>query len=88
MWIRDWRWPQLLFFWLASLVLTAALLLAHWRGRPFRFFWLVPYPAGLRNLRMLIALIFQKTPLVAIALIIVPALTALVTLYWAVRRFV
>ncbi len=86
--IRAWGWPQLLRFWLGSLVLAVALLVAHWRGRPFRFFWIVPYPADLRTVRMLVALIFQKAPLVGVALLLVPVLVLLVTLYWAVRRFV
>lgn len=78
--IRQWGWPQLLLFWLASLALAAGLLLLQ-AGRPGRLFWLLPYPSSMRLLGTMLITFFRELPFAGVALIVVPAVVALVTVY-------
>jgi formate-dependent nitrite reductase membrane component NrfD len=77
-------WLQLLWLWLGA-VLLAALLLAIDLQRPWKFFWLIPYP----NPRLLLAAavgFFRIRPLSATAVVGVPVVAILLTLGLCIAR--
>ena len=75
-------WVQLLCVWGAAVVLALVLLaLDGWFSRPFKFYWLIPYPApGLRGWIALLWPALRHRPLSAGGLLLVPTLAVLLTL--------
>ena len=66
----------------ASIGLLAAQLLRHQR-----FFWLLPYPAGLSGLWHLGIGLAQQAPLVFMGICVVPAAAGVATVFLAVQAF-
>jgi hypothetical protein len=74
-------WAQLLGVWSAAVVLALLLLLLDgWFVRPMRFYWLIPYPAGISGWLTLVWGAFRARPLTASAVLLIPTLAALATL--------
>ena len=78
---------QLLILWLASGVIVTTLLAIRWRGADFRFFWLLPYPAGVRGFVQLVLQIFRADPFIATALSVI-GLAVMGTLGLLVSRLI
>jgi hypothetical protein len=80
-------WVQLLCVWGAAVVLALLLLaLDGWFSRPSKFYWLIPYPSGVRGWLGLVWGAFRARPLTASALLLVPTLAGLVTLLAVAAR--
>ena len=71
-------WQQLVVVWLGA-VLLAALLLRFEPRRPYKFFWLIPYPSW-RTITPMILQFFRLRPLSATAVIGVPLAALIVSL--------
>lgn len=82
-----WRaplWKQLAAVWLGALVLEVILLGLQYR-RPFKIFWLIPYPSW-RLVWPSVVGLFREYPLLGAALVGVPLLTIGITLVLSLRR--
>ena len=77
-------WQQLSVVWSVALLLAAAILWFETR-QPYKFFWLIPYPAW-RTLWPAVVEFFQTRPLLAFALVGIPVVTILATLALCVVR--
>ena len=77
-------WQQLLVVWSLALLSGAAILWFKTR-QPYKFFWLIPYPAW-RTLWPTVVEFFRVQPLLAFALVGLPVLTVVATLTLCVAR--
>ena len=71
-------WKQLAVVWLGAVLLSSLLLRLELR-RPYKFFWLIPYPSW-RTVTSMIVQFFRRRPLSATAVIGVPAAAMVVSL--------
>ena len=82
---RDWRWRHIGTLWLGvGLVATAVLAWYTYARRPWRFFWLIPYDAGL-ILRSLLELT-RREPVLWVGAFWLPIAALAITAVWLVWR--
>ena len=78
-------WQQLAVVWLGAVLLSALILRLELR-RPYKFFWLIPYPSW-RTVTPMIVQFFRLRPLSATAVIGVPVAALIVSLALAGNVF-
>ena len=78
-------WQQLVVVWLCAVLLSALLLRFDLR-RPYKFFWLIPYPTW-RTAIPIVVQFFRLRPLSATAVLGVPVAALLVSLALAIGAF-
>jgi hypothetical protein len=71
-------WQELAIVWLAAVLLSAMLLRLDTR-RPYKFFWLIPYPDW-RLVTPAVVQIFRMRPLSATAVIGIPVAALIISL--------
>lgn len=82
-----WRaplWRQLATLWVSALVLDALILWLQFR-RPFKFFWMIPYP-GWRHVWPSVIGMFREYPLLVLGTVGVPVLAILLTIALVANR--
>ena len=82
--LRAPLWQQLLLLWGAALLIASVLLWAETR-QPYKFYWLVPYPSW-RAWAPIIGELVPVRPLLAMALVGIPAVATLASLALCLAR--